>query len=135
MQQAELNIDAEVPLSGLTLQAVEHIERLEPFGQGNRRPLLCSSQIEIREPKTIGNGDKHLALKVVQNGLTLRGVAFGRGYWVNELQQLNDSVAIAFRPVINTFRGQRNVELHLEDWQRTVKRTDSPLVASGETSD
>ena len=135
MQQAELNIDAEVPLSGLTLQAVEHIERLEPFGQGNRRPLLCSSQIEIREPKTIGNGDKHLALKVVQNGLTLRGVAFGRGYWVNELQQLTDSVAIAFRPVINTFRGQRNVELHLEDWKRTVKRTDTSLVASGEISD
>ncbi len=135
MHQVDLKIDAEVPLSGLTLQAVEQIERLEPFGQGNRRPLLCSSQIEIRDPRTIGNGNKHLALKVVQNGLVLRGVAFGRGYWAEELQQLNDPIAVAFRPVINTFRGQRNVELHLEDWQRTTPHTDTTLVASDETSD
>ena len=123
MHQVDLKIDAEVPLSGLTLQAVEQIERLEPFGQGNRRPLLCSSQIEIRDPRTIGNGNKHLALKIVQNGLVLRGVAFGRGYWAEELQQLNDPIAVAFRPVINTFRGQRNVELHLEDWQRTDRKS------------
>ena len=134
-QQLDLNIDAEVPLSGLTLQTVEQMERLEPFGQGNRRPLLCSSQIEIRDPRTIGNGDKHLALRVVQNGLALRGVAFGKGYWANELQQLTDLVAVAFRPVINTFRGQRNVELHLEDWQRTATSSDAPLVTSGETFD
>ncbi|MDE0939472.1 MAG: single-stranded-DNA-specific exonuclease RecJ [Pirellulales bacterium] len=135
MRQADLKIDAEVPLSGLTLQAVEQIERLEPFGQGNRRPLLCSSQIEIREPRTIGNGNKHLALQLVQNGLRLRGVAFGRGYWAEELQQLTEPIAVAFRPVINTFRGQRNVELHLEDWQRAAPQADTPLVASSETSD
>ena len=135
MQQTDLNIDAEVPFSGLTHGAVEQMERLEPFGQGNRRPLLCSSQIEVSEPRTIGSGNKHLAVQLVQHGVRLRGVAFGRGHWVEEWQQLSEPIALAFRPVINTFRGRRNVELHLEDWKREVSHADTPLVTSGETAD
>ena len=135
MQQTDLKIDAEVPLSGLTLSAVEQIERLEPFGQGNRRPLLCSSQITICDVRTIGSGDKHLAVQVSQHGLRMRGVAFGRGHWAEELKQLATSIALAFRPVINTFRGQRNVELHIEDWQQGNLADESPLLASSDTAD
>ncbi len=135
MQQTDLKIDAEVPLSGLTLSAVEQIERLEPFGQGNRRPLLCSSQITICDVRTIGSGDKHLAVQVSQHGLRMRGVAFGRGHWAEDLKQLTTPIALAFRPVINTFRGQRNVELHIEDWQQGDLPDESPLLASSDTAD
>ncbi len=41
---AELWIDGETVLASLTLSAVEQIERLAPFGQGNHRPLLCRQQ-------------------------------------------------------------------------------------------
>ena len=129
--QADLQIDAEVPFSGLTLQAVEQIERLQPFGQGNRRPLLCSSQIELAAaPKTIGSGDKHLSLQLVQHGVQLRGVAFGRGHWAEDLKQIEGPLSLAFRPVINTFRGQRNVEIHLEDWQHAAPAENTALAAS-----
>ena len=124
-----------MPLGGRTLGAIEQIERLEPFGQGNRRPLFCSSQIEIHDARTIGSGNKHLAVQVAQHGLRMRGVAFGRGHWADELQQLCEPIALAFRPVINTFRGQRNVELQIEDWKRGVPQDEAPLLASSETAD
>ena len=116
--QSDLKINAEVPFSGLTLQAVEQIERLQPFGQGNRRPLFCTSQIELASaPKTIGGGGRHLSMELVQHGVRLRGVAFGRGHWAEDLANAEGLLSFAFRPVINAFRGQRNVELHVEDWQ------------------
>ena len=114
----ELRIDGEVPFSALTLDVLDQIDRLAPFGQGNPRPLLCSTQIQFAAPpKTIGAGDRHLALQVVQHGVRIRGVAFGRGEWAEELGRVEGPFSLAFRPVINSFRGRRSVEIHVEDWQ------------------
>jgi single-stranded-DNA-specific exonuclease len=117
-REGELAIDAEAPLSAFTLQAVQQIERLAPFGQSNARPLLCTTDVTLAEPpRTIGNGGHHLALKLTQYGVTFRAVAFGGGDWIDELAVLKGPIDIAFRPVINTYRGRQNVELHLVDWR------------------
>lgn len=115
---AELNIDAEAPLSAFTLKVVNQIEQLGPFGQCNARPLLCASGVSLAEPpRPMGAGGHHLAVKLTQHNVTLRAVAFGGGEWADELAAVNHPLDVAFRPVINTFRGRRSVELHLVDWR------------------
>ena len=114
---AELNIDAEAPLSAFTLQAVQQIEQLAPFGKDNPRPLLCTSGVTLASPpKTMGDGH-HLSLQLSQHGVTFRAVAFGAGHWLDDLVELNGPMDIAFRPVINHFRGRMSVELHLVDYR------------------
>lgn len=114
---AELRIDAEVPLSSLTAEAVQLLERLAPFGCGNPRPMLCATGISLSEPpRKIGNGDRHLSLRLDQHGTRLRSVAFGGGEWADSISAAGE-LAIAFRPVINEYKGRRNVELHLCDWR------------------
>jgi single-stranded-DNA-specific exonuclease len=116
---AELAIDAEAPFSAFTLETVRQIERLAPFGYGNHRPLLCTGRVTLAEPpRTIGSGGHHLSMRLQQHGITLRAVAFGGGEWAEELSQLDGPIDVAFRPVINDFRGRQNVELHLVDWRR-----------------
>jgi single-stranded-DNA-specific exonuclease len=115
---AELRIDAEAPLSAFTPNVVQQIESLAPFGQGNRRPMLCATHVTLAEaPKRIGNG-RHLSLKLLQHGVRMRGVAFGQGDWADELTDLSAPLAIAFRPTINDYNGRRSVELHVCDWRR-----------------
>ncbi|HEV7221338.1 MAG TPA: DHHA1 domain-containing protein, partial [Pirellulales bacterium] len=115
---AELRIDAEVGFGELTLQTVSELERLAPFGQSNPRPLLCASGVTLAgAPQKIGGGGRHLSLKLVQHGVALRGVAFGGGDWAEELAAASGPLAVAFRPIINDFRGRRTVELQLADWQ------------------
>jgi len=117
-QAAELRIDAETPLSALTMQTLGQIERLAPFGQGNPRPVLCTTDVQLAEPpKPMGSGGRHVSLRLNQHGVSLRAVAFGKGEWVDELQGVEGPLQIAYRPVINEFRGRRSVELHLVDWQ------------------
>lgn len=114
----ELCVDVEAPLSQLTMRVVKQIEQLAPFGQGNPRPVLCAGDVELAEtPRRMGGGDRHLSIKVRQHQATLRGVAFGKGEWADELAQVDGPIDIAFRPVINEFRGRHNVELHLLDWR------------------
>ncbi|MHB8899491.1 MAG: single-stranded-DNA-specific exonuclease RecJ [Thermoguttaceae bacterium] len=118
LRVAELNIDAEAPFSAFTLKVVTQIEQLGPFGQCNSRPLLCTSGVSLAEPpRAIGSGGNHLSLKLSQHNVTLRAVAFGGGEWADELAGARGPLDVAFRPVINTFRGRRSVELHLADWR------------------
>lgn len=115
---AELRIDAEVPLSALTLAAVEQLELLAPFGQGHPRPLLCTGEVTLSEPpKRIGSGERHLALRVSQHGVRMRAVAFGGGEWAEPLSELDGPIHLAFRPSINTYMGRRSVELQVCDWR------------------
>jgi single-stranded-DNA-specific exonuclease len=115
---AEIMIDAEAPFSQLTLRTMKEIEQLAPFGEGNPRPVLCASGVQLSEPpRRIGNGDRHLSLKLNQYGVGMRAVAFGQGEAADEIAGIEGDLDIAFRPVINDFRGRRSVEMHLVDWR------------------
>ena len=67
----------------------------------------------------MGKGEvgRHLSVTFKQHGVQLRAVAFGQGDWAEELDQLDGAIDIAYRPVINDFRGRRTVEMHLLDWR------------------
>lgn len=115
---AEITIDAEATFSQLTLEIVRQIGQLEPFGAGNPRPLLVTGSVRLTEPpRRIGNGERHLSLKLQQHGVQIRAVAFGQGEWCDEIAQCPTPIDVAYRPVINEFRGQKNVEIHLVDWR------------------
>jgi single-stranded-DNA-specific exonuclease len=117
---AELHLDAEAPLGQLTLNTIRQMEQLAPFGQDNPRPLLCATGLELAEPpRTMGGGDRHLSLRLRQGNVGMRAVAFGHGDWAEELSRLEQALDVAYRPVINHFRGRDSVELHLVDWRHS----------------
>jgi single-stranded-DNA-specific exonuclease len=114
----EIVIDAEAPFGQLNLKTVKQIETLEPFGEGNPRPTLLCQNVTLAEPaRRMGSGDRHLTVQLDQGGKTIRGVAFGAGDWADELNACRGPIQIAYRPVINEFRGYRKVEVHLVDWR------------------
>ncbi len=131
---ADLLVDVEAPLSAFTLDAVRQLERLAPFGHGNPRPLLCTTGVTLAgPPKPLGQSGHHLAMMLSQHGVTLRAVAFGGGDWADELAAADGPLDIAFRPVINAFRGRQSVELHLVDW-RPTGASDTIVVGRADTS-
>ena len=127
-RQAELRIDAEVSFAELSSAAVTEIERLAPFGQGNPRPLLCTSNVSLVEPpKRIGRSERHLSLRLEQHGVQLRAVAFGGGEWEGALVEAGGPISVAFRPFVNHFRGRKSVELQVCDWQPAAMPATSTL--------
>jgi single-stranded-DNA-specific exonuclease len=117
-RNAELRVDAETALSCLTAQTVQQIESLAPFGHGNHRPVLCASHVRLAEPpRRMGEAGRHLSMTFDQQGVKMRAVAFGNGDWEPELAGINGEFSIAFRPMINRYRGRTTVEIHLADWR------------------
>ena len=117
-EDVALRIDAEVRLTEVTRQAVLQLDHLGPFGAANPEPRFAASGIQLAEPpKTMGEGGRHLALRVRQGNTAIRAVAFGRGEWAEEIAAASGPLSISFAPVINSFRGFEKVELRLIDWK------------------
>jgi len=117
-EDTQLRIDAEVLLSEVNLRAVTELDRLGPFGAANPTPRFMASYVELAEPpKTMGEGARHLSVRIRQQGTVLRGVAFGRAEWAEEMAKVGGPLHISFQPNINTFQGMNRVELQLIDWK------------------
>ena len=102
------------------MKSINELELLGPFGAENRRPVFVASHCELAgAPKKMGEGERHLSLQVRHFGVTMRGIAFGKGEWADEIAAVNGPISICFQPTINRFRGRESVEFHLIDWQPT----------------
>lgn len=110
-----LDIDAEVSFSEVDLAAVEHLQLMEPFGEGNAEPLFSARAVDvIAAPKVVGRGTGHLSLLLRQaGGPAFRAIGFGMGARAQDILR-GDKLRIAFAPIINEFRGSREVELSLK---------------------
>ena len=98
-------------LSEITLRSVVELERLGPFGSANLRPVFVASNVELASPpKKMGEGERHLSIFVKQFHTKMRGVAFGKGDWADEMIQHNGPISICFQPTINRFQGRESVE-------------------------
>lgn len=115
---AELKIDAEVRLSDITIRSVTELERLGPFGSANPRPVFVATNVQLANPpKKMGEGERHLSIFVRQYGDRMRGIAFGKADWADEMVKHSGPISICFQPTINRFQGRESVEFHLIDWQ------------------
>lgn len=114
-----LELDAEVPLSALTLGLLKDVDKLEPYGAANRRPLFLATNLTAEAVRKIGSADpqKHLDFRVRQGTTTMRAVAWNMADRMEELLSAGGAVCLAFTPKINEWRGERKVELHVTDFK------------------
>ncbi len=113
-----LVLDAEVPLSMLTTRLLAELDRLEPYGAENRRPLFLAGGLQIQgEPRKVGGGERHLSFRVAQQGTTLKAIAWGMAERAQELMSAGGACCLAFTPRLNEWQGWRSVDLEVVDFQ------------------
>ena len=97
----------------LTIQNVEALERLEPFGNGYPPPCLCIKNAELTALYSIGAG-KHTRLRIEKSGKNLDCIYFSMP---SEDLAVSEGmlVDVAFGPQINEFRGRTGVQLFVVD--------------------
>ena len=114
---AKLNVDAEVPLSQFTLDMVKQLQRLEPFGQGNPRPLFATRGVRlISAPRCVGAKGDHLQISITDRSHSLRCIGFGMGKLEKKLLEA-DCFDVAYEAQINAYNGNTTVQLVLVDIQ------------------
>jgi len=59
-EKEELLLDTELTLEDIDWNTYALIERFEPFGQGNPKPLFLFKNLEVKNVRSFGNGGAHL---------------------------------------------------------------------------
>lgn len=72
------NIDAVIPLTSLSGSTYQTIQDLEPFGEGNPKPIFLSYGIQVVEIRTMGKQGEHLRLKLKDKGVIWDAIAFNQ---------------------------------------------------------
>jgi single-stranded-DNA-specific exonuclease len=114
---AKLHIDAAAALSGFRKETVSELQMLEPFGQGNPRPIFATKGVRLAgPPRKVGSRGEHLQLTITDNATAVRCIGFRFGKLEKKLLD-HEFFDVAYQPQLNTYNGASNVEFVLEDVQ------------------
>ena len=107
-----INIDLELMPDDITVDLVEQISQLEPFGQNNPSPVFAIKNLKIKEKRLMGENKNHLRL-TCQAGTS----EFNCIRWKDGDISLvkGDTLDIAFHPQINEYNGVTSVQLIIDN--------------------
>ena len=117
-----LEAESEIELSGITPDLIRTVQRMEPFGVGNREPLFIARNLRVLLPPKVLK-EKHAKLRVAQpNGKALRfdAMAWRMAERISKEGILaNDCIDIAFTLDENTHPEFGGIELRVCDFRRS----------------
>lgn len=110
-----LSIDAVVGVEDLGWPLYEAIAAFEPFGEGNRKPILAAERVEVLYVDTMGAEGKHIRLTARGSRGTIgKFVGFRMSEWVPKLAP-GTKVDLAFELGLNEWKGKTTVDMKLVD--------------------
>ena len=114
-----INIDKLITEKELNLEAVRDLEKLEPFGEANKCPLIAYKNLKIDSIRVLTEG-KHmkLTLKTEKNNI-ITAMGFNMGYRAEEYL-IGDKVDIVGTLEINAFNGNENIQFNLKDIMKSI---------------
>ncbi len=125
----EITVDSFVTGSDLTLDQVAALNRLAPFGMGNREPVLGILSVEVLDSQWLKERHLRLRLNAGENK-KIEGIWFNA---VEKLETVPSKVDAAFVPGVSNFRNRNAVELRIKDLRDSQYETSSKRAVLPET--
>lgn len=132
----KLYLDAVLPFSEISELFTEQLERLEPFGNGNTKPLFGASGVTVKEIRRIGKDGTTLRMRVTDgSGTTVTGLLFHeadefesyiRGAFgeetVTALYRGTGTVklTLAFQPSMDEYRGNKYPQIIIQAYKKCM---------------
>ena len=112
---AGLTVDVALPDPHLlTVEEVESLDMLEPFGAGNPKPVFTLPRTALVAMDRVGVDGKHLRLRLRCRSDSLGAIFFSCPK-VGWEYRLGERVDVAFTPQVNEYHDRRTVQLVVQD--------------------
>lgn len=128
----KLYIDVPMPIDYIRFDLIEQLERLEPFGKGNEKPLFAQKNLKVLSARVMGRNGNLLKLELEsENGARMEGIYFevdsfmenikkwfGEAEWDQMMKGWLNRVAldIAYYPAINEYNGIRAMQIVIKSY-------------------
>jgi single-stranded-DNA-specific exonuclease len=115
-----LALDARLDLESLSLATIEDVDRLEPYGQGNPRPLFLAEGLEVVSSKIVGERHLKLALRQRDGRKILDAIGFRKA---DLLPAIGAIIDVAFSPEITRWDGFERFQMVVRDLRESASRS------------
>jgi len=130
----KVTIDSILPLDSISYELINDLERLEPFGKANSKPLFAEKNVNVLKATILGKNKNVLKFKIkTKFNKALDAIYFGDIYefeeMINykygngELQKLYDGayndvkVDLVFYPSINEYNGNVSIQIVVQNYR------------------
>lgn len=127
----KIHMDSTLYISEICFEIIEDLQKLEPFGKGNSRPLFGDKNILLKQCALIGKNQHVLKMTLHSRGKDVEAILFQNVPETVEYlkqkfgeQELKKSflgmkntnvIDICYYPTINEFQGKKNIQLTIKD--------------------
>lgn len=109
--KARVWIDVPMPMGYVTEKLVRELKLLEPFGQGNEKPLFAERALRIRSCRVMGKNRNVVRLTLEEDdGHAMEALYFGDGIAFEEERAGKNRIDVVYYPDINEYNGRRTLQ-------------------------
>ncbi len=109
-----VTIDTALTGTDITLDLIQELSCLEPYGMGNSRPVFSLAQCRVEEIRPIGRDKQHVRLVLAANHTKISCVGWSMAALCESVME-GDVVDAAFQLERNDFNGTSSPQLVLQD--------------------
>lgn len=111
-------IDVPMPFEYVTEGLIKEFQSLEPFGQGNEKPLFAQKNLLIRSARVFGRNRNVVKLSLVtETGVPVDGILFGDGDAFLEKQAGKERMDMVYYPDVNEYNGTRTLQAVIKNYK------------------
>ena len=111
-------IDVPMPFEYVNEKIVDELKGLEPFGQGNEKPLFAQKSLTIRNVRVLGKNRNVVKMKLVTNtGHPFDGLLFADGDLFLEEQTGQNTIDMIYYPDVNEYNGTRTLQAIIKNYK------------------
>lgn len=115
----EINIDAEIDSKDITSEIMQYLEKLEPYGQGNKEPVFYMKKVSKYQYETfVGKEQNHLKCIFEKKGILFDAIGFNMKEYKSIVAE-NDEFDILFSLVHNTWKNTKTIQLNIKDIKKS----------------
>ena len=105
--------DIEVHLHELTVEDVESLDVMEPFGNKNEPPRFITKNVFIKRAKAVGQNHDHLSCNITDGAYGGVGIMFSVKD-IDKYLSFDGTVFAIYTPKVEEFQGRKNVKMHMQ---------------------
>lgn len=111
-------IDVPMPLEYISEHLIEELDLLEPYGQGNEKPLFAQKDLSIRSVRVLGKNRNVVKFSLVtKNGTPMDGLLFEDGdLFVEELGNRRQ-LDVVYYPAVNEYNGNKSLQIVIKNYR------------------
>ncbi len=120
---SEKVVDAEVDLEDVSIELGAEFALLEPFGHGNRSPLLASRGVFMNGRQRVGKTGGHFKFMAYDGATSVPAISF-RCPDIDGLLGHEAAVDLVYEVAVDSWRGRSRVQLRVRDVHRHDRAAD-----------